>query len=259
MCLESFLYEAKIETEVEVYGHFSHFIPACANDQEEALHFRRERQGLVPDFLVKLDLENGRKYTLVELKFISAGLSYYNSKEKQVDIRAKGLQQEYVRKCRNIDRKYCGAGPDEVGPLEQHLRGYRDLMGLVVGQYGEISQDLHDLVSHMADSKAKFLSYSRGKPMSENERSSVLSGIRRRLSVVAVRAQAQCLLARMGHLGVGAAQAAEHRSRVRGVADAERERQAHHEAYERENCVHPPCHICQPKFLTSSIGSEEKF
>ena len=75
--------------------------------------------------------------------------------------------------------------------------------------------------------------------MTEHERGSVLAGIRRRLSVVSVRAQAQCLLARMGHLGTGAAQAAEHRSRVKGVAEAERrERIAYHEAYVRGKCAH---------------------
>ena len=43
----------------------------------------------------------------------------------------------------------------------------------------------------------------------------------------------------MGHLGVGAAQAAEHRSRVKGVAEAERrERLAYHEAYVRGKCAH---------------------
>ena len=159
--LESMLYEARIPTEVEVYGRFSHLIPTMAHDLNEALHFYREKQGLVPDFLLKMEGgQQGMRDTLAELKFISAGLTYYNSKEKQVDIRAKGLQQEYVRKCRNIDRKYCGVGQDEVGPLEKHLRGYGDLMGLVVGQFGEVSQDLHSLISHMVDSKTKFLSYS---------------------------------------------------------------------------------------------------
>ena len=43
----------------------------------------------------------------------------------------------------------------------------------------------------------------------------------------------------MGDLGVGAAQAAEHRSRVRGVAEAEKkEMQAHYEAYIRGKRAH---------------------
>ena len=154
LSLETMLYEARIVTEVEVYGRFSHLIPTLANNTDEALHFYREKQGLVPDFLLKMESPSGLKDTLAELKFISAGLTYYNSEDKQVDVRARSLQQEYVRKCRDIDKKYCGASPNTIGPLEQHLRTYGDLMGLVVGQFGEASQGLHDLVDYAAQCKA---------------------------------------------------------------------------------------------------------
>ena len=102
---------------------------------------------MVPDFLLKLVSTNGMKDTLAELKFISAGISYYNTREKQVDVRAKGLQSEYARKCRNIDIKYGHAEKEELGPLENCLREFGDIKGLVVGLYGEVSQDLHDLIT----------------------------------------------------------------------------------------------------------------
>ena len=95
-----------------------------------------------------MESPGGFKDSLVELKFISAGLTYYNSVEKQVDVRAKSLQQENVCKCREINGKYCGACRNQLGPLEEHLRGYGDLIGLVVGQFGEASQGLHDLVDY---------------------------------------------------------------------------------------------------------------
>ena len=54
------------------------------------MHFYREKQGLVPDFLIKIESDStsagGFQDALAELKFISAGLTYYNSTEKQVDI-----------------------------------------------------------------------------------------------------------------------------------------------------------------------------
>ena len=174
----------------------------------ESLHYHGERQCLVPGFLLCLESGTGSASsmndTLAELKFISAGITYYNSRDKQVDVRAKSLQREYMRKCQGIDRKYCGSSPDSVGPLEQHLRRFGDLMGLVIGQYGEGSQGLHDLLNHIVDSRAKYMCHSSGSPLSDHQRNLILASYRRRLYVVAVRAQAKCLMSRLGHIGPGA-------------------------------------------------------
>ena len=200
------------------------------------MHFYREKQGLVPDFLIKLESDStsagGFRDALAELKFISAGLTYYNRTEKQVDIRSKSLQNEFTRKCQNIDQKYCGTNKGEVGPLEQHLHQFGDLIGLVVGQYGEGSQGLHNLVSYMAESIAKFICHARGNSLSAQETSFLLASYRRRLSVVAIRVQVRCLLARVGHLGPAAEQTAQRRAKVRGDEDLQRrEMQANFEAY----------------------------
>ena len=179
------------------------------------------------------------KDTLAELKYISAGLTYYNTTQKQVDIRARGLPKEYTRKCKTIDQKYNGIGKDEVGPLEQQLWEFGDLKGLVVGQYGEGSQDLHDLIEQIASSKAIFMAQSSGKPLTIAERGFILSSVRRRLSVVAVRSQANCLLSRIGHLDMAAEQASQRRVKVRGAWEGEtRERQAWFEAYVRGKVPH---------------------
>ena len=107
-------------------------------------------------------------------------------------------------------------------------------MGLVVGQYGEGSQGLHELISLAADSRAKFVAQQRGSPLSDYERSCILGGYRRRLSVTAIRAQAKCLLARLGHIGPGADTAAQRRAQVRGAEQAQKkEMQAFYEAYIR--------------------------
>ena len=123
--------------------------------------------------------------------------------------------------------------------MEQHLHQFGDLIGLVVGQYGEGSQGLQNLVSYMAESRAKFICHARGKPLSTQETSSLLASYRRRLSVVAIRAQARCLLARVGHLGPAAEQAAQRRAKVRGNEDLQRrEMQANFEAYVRGKKLH---------------------
>ena len=93
--------------------------------------------------------------------------------------------------CRKVDRTYQGTTEGEVGPVQRLLESYGDILGLVIGQYGEASQGVHDLVSHAATSRAGYLGKNRGKVLSERERSEVLSSYRRRLSITAVRTQAR--------------------------------------------------------------------
>ena len=78
-----------------------------------------------------------------------------------------------------------------------------------------------------------------GNSFPEQERSSLLGSLRRGLSVVAVRAQAKCLLSRLGHLGVGASLAAERRKTIKNKVEVEKkEMQAYYEAYIRGKCAH---------------------
>ena len=102
-----------------------------------------------------------------------------------------------------------------------------------------MSQDLHDLIIYMADSRAQYLAQSAGKPLSVTDRSLILASFRRRLSVVGIRGQASCLLARIGHLSDNAAEAAQRRNKVMGAHEVEkREMQAHFSAYIRGKKPH---------------------
>ena len=56
-----------------------------------------------------------------------------------IDQGTKDFPKDYIYKAKNIDRKYCGTSPTQQGPLEQCLRGFGNLLCLVVGQYGEVS------------------------------------------------------------------------------------------------------------------------
>ena len=116
---------------------------------------------------------------------------------------------------------------------------FGDLKGLVVGMYGDVSQDLHDLILYMANSRAQHLAQSSGRPLSVSDRSLILGSLRRRLSVVAVRAQASCLLARVSHINGNAEEAANRRARVKGTYEVEKsEMQAHFSAYIRGKRPH---------------------
>ena len=76
----------------EVYGLFSDLIPAQAFAQGDALEWGRARQGLIPDFRMRLPTPGGITDRLAELKFIGAGVSWFacKAKGKGSDRRADG-------------------------------------------------------------------------------------------------------------------------------------------------------------------------
>ena len=104
---------------------------------------------------------------------------------------------------------------------------YGELFGLVVGAFGEGSDDLHELIQILAEKKVGANGLRRGREASEEELGVVVGQIRRALSTASVRAQSQCLISRLNCVGQGFAQAAKRRKWV--AAEEERmrkERQA---------------------------------
>ena len=67
--------------------------------------------------------------------------------------RAKLLQGEYRKKARGTNRKYGDAVEGTIGPVERKLQQYGDIHGLVVGAFGEGSEDMHTFVQTLAESK----------------------------------------------------------------------------------------------------------
>ena len=109
---------------------------------------------------------------------------------------------------------------------------YPNLMGLVVGAFGEGSDDLHQLVGHFATSRERFVSQSSGYALSEGERSQIIGQIRRRLSTTFMRAITLCTISRMAHVGPTAKAAATRREVCMRQERAMRlERQAYWQAY----------------------------
>ena len=92
----------------EVYGLFADLIPAQALGQGEELEWGRARQGLIPDFRMRLPTPGGLSDSLAELKFISAGVSWFprGVGGKGVDRRANGLANLYKKKLVPLDVKY---------------------------------------------------------------------------------------------------------------------------------------------------------
>ena len=137
-----------------------------------------------------------------------------------VDTRARQLPKLYKDKVQNIDRQYLNTETGSVGPLERRLQDFGDIWCLVVGQFSEVSQDVHKLLSKLANEKSLKLQRMYGRSLSSFELSQVLQQFRRRLSICAIRSQSGCLLSRIGHYGDTAAQAAKRRDQARAQDEA---------------------------------------
>ena len=215
---------------------FSDLISAAVEADGGGLEWGRNRQGLIPDFRIRLPTSEGPTDSLAELKITSAGVTWYprGVEGRGTDRRANGLPRLYRNKLAKYDTKYHGTGPGQTGPLVQRLESYGKLWGLVVGPWGDGSKDLHTLVKIIGESSVAARGRARGWEGGEGELGLVLGQTRRRLSCSFVRAQALCLLARLGQLGPGARMAADRRKEAKRVETSRRrEAQAHWLAHVR--------------------------
>ena len=82
---------------------------------------------------------------------------------QEVDIKASHLQQEYTKKAQASDRRYNGVPEGEVVPCERKLVELGALRGLVLGNFGEVSEPWHALLSALATSRVGVPGVQRGK------------------------------------------------------------------------------------------------
>ena len=75
---------------------------------------------------------------------------------RAVDKRAGELATEYLAKAGRTDQTYCGTNRGEVGPVERKLGTLGRIHGIVVGAFGEASDDLHSLIQHLAVSRVRY-------------------------------------------------------------------------------------------------------
>ena len=177
----------------------------------------------MPDLLINFPNNVVNPDYLGEIKLLSAGKTWYHSRKKVVDVRAERLPKEYKDKTHTIDKVYNGVSDNQVGPVELKLQSFGVIQGLVVGQFSECSQDLHNLLLNFADEKILNLSRSKGIHMGADTRSLVIQQIRRRFSVCATRAQSACLLSRLGHFSEAARLGAQRRAHFRSREEVSRQ------------------------------------
>ena len=108
-----------------------------------------------------------------------------------------------------MDRVTRTAG--EKGALERRLETFGELLCLVAGAWADCSTHLHQLIVTCAESKVAHLCRSTGRPELEGQLGTITGQYRRLLSSCIVRAQAQCLISRVGVISPEARQAAQRR------------------------------------------------
>ena len=224
-----------IPVDCEVYGLFSNLLPAELEQEGGELRWGRARQGKVPDLKLLLDTPEGPEQSLAELKFISAGRTWFprGQQGKGTDRR---LQGEYEAALRAFDVRFHGAQPlrqgqpePPPGPLVRRLRSFGPLLSLVAGPWGDLSQDLHRLLRIFAEARVANRARAEGwGGVGAEDMGQAMGEVRRATSVAVVRLQALCLLERLAHLGPGARAAGERR---RVVKQLEERRRREAEAY----------------------------
>ena len=138
------------------------------------------------------------------------------------DRRAAGLQNSYIGKLSKYDRRYHGATRDQAGPLVTRLLSFGKLLGLVVGPWGDCSRDLHHLIRQLGEHRVSMREKGRGIPRKDDTLGVTIGHIRRILSCTFVRAQALCLLQRIGQLTPSARSAAARRQSAKQLEAARR-------------------------------------
>ena len=98
-----------------------------------------------------------------------------------------------------FDRLYSPAG---TTPVEDRLRWYTPTRGLVFGQYGESSADVHDLVRAASHALAEQHWALAGARSAREMRGFMVSRSRRRIGLTTVQAMARHRLACLPYVGV---------------------------------------------------------
>ena len=128
---------------------------------------------------------------------------------------ARELPGLYWQPLEKPDRQHRRTAPGETGALVARLQSYGELQCYVAGAWADSAKDLHSLLQSYAESRVEHLCRSNGRQEMEGQLSVIISQYRRRFSTCVVRANAQCLILRVGVISP-AARGAEQRREVQG-------------------------------------------
>ena len=201
---------ADIPHEVEPRGLFSHLI--AAGPAAQGSPTERARQGIIPDLIID---PPGDQRFLADIKALdcsSASRNRYLAADPARRCRAVGNRQTQVHSDYHSSARRLDGTPGACGPVEQALRGYGRVRGLICGSFGEASDDLHALATLIAETAA----HRHWRGMGCTDQAGALSHcytyVRRTLGIAICRSHARLKLSRLGNAFGDAAGAASRRA-----------------------------------------------
>ena len=109
-----------------------------------------------------------------------------------------------------MDRE-LGVEVEQQGPVGRRLEELGPVIPLVFGGFGEVSEGVHDLISTLAQVRLSKEGLVSGWFGTEGRMGVIKGDIRRRLSLATVRANTNCMLARLCQVGERARDAGKRR------------------------------------------------
>ena len=153
-----------VTADCEVFNLFAREIPQQGLARIDR---GRTRQAMVPDFKIAIPEADGRTIPILyEMKVVSSCKTRYPRNPKPearaVDTRAELLPNEYLSKARKTDQNYGGTAEGEVGGVERKLLSFPRVRGMVIGAFGEISEDYQELLQIMAQTRLQQMEHQPG-------------------------------------------------------------------------------------------------
>ena len=204
---------AGLPTELQPRHHFDSLIPVRVLQD-----MTRNSGGIIPDADVTVALPPAShepnqprgtarpaRKLFFDVKTIHRGGCHYSGglnrrmQSGAVMGRAQKVNRDYLRAARNLDRRHSAAG---TTPIEDRLKSFTEVRGLVFGAYGEASRDVHLLLGVCATEIAKKRWREMGARTLEEARGFIIGQLRRRIGLVATEAMASHRLNRVPWIGV---------------------------------------------------------
>ena len=152
---------------------------------------------IIPDLLINYG--NTRK--MIDFKTLGPGMCYSESNSIEegivIETRAKKVTADYTKKAKEIDRAN-GTAEGAIGHIEFQFKKYNEgnVLGFVIGAYGDLSKNFSELTDFLATQKAKkYLQY-HNTPF-KDAKSMFLRQLRHTLGLVAHHGAATLLLNRL--------------------------------------------------------------
>ncbi|HIF59505.1 MAG TPA: hypothetical protein EYQ26_08445 [Rhodospirillales bacterium] len=163
---------------------------------------------IIPDFSGPRGLLELKTINLCASHYIKLPLFMKDTRGAACLRRANRINAEYILKARNADIKYNNTPPGFDGPIYKRLMQLNDLQGgttsaLCVGAFGEMSNDLRNLITELVEEIAKKTWQKSGFLNIDRAKSVLWQSIIKELGVVGFKGACKLINNRFNNNGAG--------------------------------------------------------